>query len=122
MRAEDILAFIEDGSYSEALLSESGLCMTAVNELVIKFERIVGSDYYSVKPEMRAPEVSAPSTGFQPEPASGSTTQSRGAVTTAGHPSTGPPQAANNALQQLLYQRPQQVRTPKRPIFEPTEA
>lgn len=80
-----------------------------MNELVVKFERIVGSGYYSIQPEIKgAHEVAAPirfrgepreadlPDGFAPSPAFPGSTQQ--------------PTSNNNALQQLLYQRPNLVR------------
>ena len=81
----------------------------------MKFERIVGSTYYSVKPEMRAPEVTNTATPFRAEasvPAPpGKDTNATSYAVSGGYP---PAPAAsqtshNSALHQLLYSRPPQV-------------
>lgn len=92
----------------------------AVDELVVKFERIVGSGYYSIKPEMKgAHEVVNPSAAFRPEgavptPPARDVNASNAYSSSAAFLHTQQPpvsQASNNmALQQLLYQRPSQVR------------
>lgn len=58
MRAEDIYQAPSAKFLADEVIEGFELVPAdAVNELVVKFERIVGSTYYSVKPEMRAPEV-----------------------------------------------------------------
>ena len=92
----------------------------AVNELVVKFERITGSTYYTIKPEIKGASEVGNHPGERPE-GSIPTPPGRDVNVNNSHSSNGSfpaanppmpvvmPTANNSAFHQLLGPRPSQV-------------
>ena len=122
MRAEDAphpapLCFAK-GGWVTSMQTALSLCC-AVNELVVKFERITGSTYYTIKPEIKgASEVDNPP-GERPEGSiptpPGRDVNVNSSHSNGSYPAANPPMpvvmptANNSAFHQLLGPRSSQV-------------